>query len=80
MYFAHLQTQDVEEAMIIEAGQKIGTIGNTGTPKPRHRIFTSGFISGGRDLSILFISSIKFRLAFTHRCRPKHRGSMGPFE
>jgi len=41
LYFAHLQTQDVIEGIYVEAGQKIGTIGNTGNARrtPPHLHF-----------------------------------------
>jgi hypothetical protein len=33
LYFAHLQTQDVEENTFVEPGQRIGTVGNTGNAR-----------------------------------------------
>jgi hypothetical protein len=41
LYFAHLQTQDVKEGTYIEAGQKMGTVGNTGNARrtPPHLHF-----------------------------------------
>ena len=47
LYFAHLQTQDVEQNTYVEPGQRIGTVGNTGnarrTPPHLHfGIYASG--------------------------------------
>jgi murein DD-endopeptidase MepM/ murein hydrolase activator NlpD len=41
LYFAHLQTQDVEPGAYVEEGQRIGTVGNTGNAKrtPPHLHF-----------------------------------------
>lgn len=41
LYFAHLQTQEVEEGTYVESGQKIGTVGNTGNARrtPPHLHF-----------------------------------------
>ena len=41
LYFAHLQTQDVESGTEVKAGQQIGTIGNTGNARttPPHLHF-----------------------------------------
>ena len=41
LYFAHLQTQDVETGTQVKAGQQIGTIGNTGNARttPPHLHF-----------------------------------------
>jgi hypothetical protein len=41
MYFAHLQTQDVEENTNVVPGQRIGTVGNTGNARrtPPHLHF-----------------------------------------
>jgi murein DD-endopeptidase MepM/ murein hydrolase activator NlpD len=33
LYFAHLQTQDVEEGAWVEAGERIGTVGNSGNAR-----------------------------------------------
>jgi murein DD-endopeptidase MepM/ murein hydrolase activator NlpD len=41
MYFAHLQTQDVESGTMVKAGQQIGTVGNSGNARttPPHLHF-----------------------------------------
>jgi murein DD-endopeptidase MepM/ murein hydrolase activator NlpD len=41
LYFAHLQTQDVQENMHVKTGQQIGTVGNTGNARttPPHLHF-----------------------------------------
>jgi hypothetical protein len=47
LYFAHLQTQEVRQGSVVEPGQRIGTVGNTGnarrTPPHLHfGIYASG--------------------------------------
>jgi murein DD-endopeptidase MepM/ murein hydrolase activator NlpD len=41
LYFAHLQTQDVEEGVWVQAGDRIGTVGNSGNARttPPHLHF-----------------------------------------
>ena len=41
LYFAHLQTQDVEEGTWVQAGERIGTVGNSGNARttPPHLHF-----------------------------------------
>lgn len=48
MYFAHLQTQDVESGTQVKAGQQIGTVGNSGNAQttPPHLHF--GIYARGR--------------------------------
>jgi murein DD-endopeptidase MepM/ murein hydrolase activator NlpD len=41
LYFAHLQTQEIQEGVVVEEGQRIGTVGNTGNARrtPPHLHF-----------------------------------------
>ncbi len=41
LYFAHLQTQDVEDGTWVQAGERIGTVGNSGNARttPPHLHF-----------------------------------------
>lgn len=56
LYFAHLETRDVERGDIVKAGQQIGTVGNTGNARstPPHLHF--GIYSNGPIDPIHFIA------------------------
>ena len=56
LYFAHLETQEVSRGAMVEAGQLIGTVGNTGNARttPPHLHF--GIYSNGPIDPLYFIS------------------------
>ncbi|MCJ7582657.1 MAG: M23 family metallopeptidase, partial [Candidatus Aminicenantes bacterium] len=61
MYFAHLQTQDVESGTQVKAGQQIGTVGNTGNARttPPHLHFGISARGSGHVDPAPYITKIK---------------------
>jgi murein DD-endopeptidase MepM/ murein hydrolase activator NlpD len=61
LYFAHLQTQDVPPYSTVRAGQKIGTVGNTGNARttPPHLHFGIYMRPGGPVDPVDFIRKIE---------------------
>ena len=61
IYFAHLQTIDVEPFTDVESGQQIGTVGNTGNARttPPHLHFAIYYQGQGAVDPFLFIDPLK---------------------
>ena len=61
IYFAHLQRIDVERYTYVEAGQQIGTVGNTGNARttPPHLHFAIYYQGRGAVDPFLFIDPVK---------------------